>query len=74
MTNERLLEEMVRTWAELKLPGEARAADIAAQMARQRFAHGATVAEAFRQAETFLESWARHPSRAATRQSLSLVS
>jgi hypothetical protein len=74
LTNERLLDEVVRESAELMLPGEMRAADIAAQVAGERYAHWATFAEAHREARTFLESWAHHPSRAATRGPLSLAS
>ena len=67
LTNERLLDEVVQKWADLMLPGEARAADIAAQIARERYSHGASVTEACRQARTFLGSWSRHPSRPTAR-------
>jgi len=60
--NEQVLDEVVRAWAEREPPGDEGAATRASTIALDYYRAGASVSEACRQAGSFVEGWARHPS------------
>lgn len=62
MSDELVLEDLVRQWAAEMVPGEAGVAERAANIALISYASGASVDEACGEARIFVESWARHPS------------
>ena len=61
VTNEQVLAEAVRAWAEQELPGDQGAAKRAAAIALGCYRECASVSEACRQASAFVGSWTRHP-------------
>lgn len=61
MTNETIMVGMVRSRAELVVPGDRGAADRAAAVAMRALEDGASPSEACRVGRRFIESWARHP-------------
>jgi hypothetical protein len=61
MTNEQILAEVVRAWAEELVPGDGDVSRHAERIALEWFRQGATVSEACRQAGVFVDSWLRHP-------------
>ena len=76
MSNEQVLAEAIRWWADQELPGDRDAAEHASAVALRCYRAGGSVGEACRQASVFVRSWTRHPAhRPAGRQgNLRLVS
>lgn len=62
MTDELLVADLVREWADRVVPGDRAAADGGAAVAVRSYAGGASVSEATSEGQRFVESWARHPS------------
>lgn len=61
MTNESVLADAVRVWAQGELPDCEGVAEKAARVALTSYGTGASVSESCRQARRFVASWARHP-------------
>ncbi len=62
VTNEAVLDEVVREWAHLRLPDDPSAVAGAVAVAVSAYRSGTTVSEACREVHLFLGSWFRHPS------------
>jgi len=75
VTDETLLAELMRVWADKELPDEPFVAERAAAVARTSYSRGESLSEACRQARCYVKSWTRHPSyRRAVRDVARLAS
>jgi hypothetical protein len=61
VTNDEVLAEAVRAWADEIRPGHRAVAERAALVALNCYGEGSNVREACRQASAFVQSWINHP-------------
>lgn len=62
MTDEVLVADLARRWADRLAPGDGAAAERAVALALRCYEGGASINEAAQEARRFAGSWARHPS------------
>ena len=61
------LAETVRDWARANYPGEPSVASGAVAVALDSYAGGASIAEAWEEARTYVASWMHHPPNSGNR-------
>ncbi len=67
MTNESVLADAVRAWAQAQLPDGEGVAEQAARVALTSYETGASVNESCRRARRFVACWAAHPANRSLR-------
>ena len=72
VTDEQVLAETVRAWANRELPGEPGVANQAASVAEASYAEGASIADACEWGRAFVGSWTRHPAHRKADQDMVL--